>query len=128
MTTSALPDGQPGRPIITARSVPAISSAEQAEVVGARVDLGDPDLIATAFSDDAAVDFGPCGRKMGLEFPMMSGSETIVGFLGATARTQTPATSSRKAASTSKETRAGCERWSTRRIGRRTTILVVAGW
>jgi hypothetical protein len=55
---------------------------------GAGVDHGDADLLATAFSDDAVVDFGPCGRRMGLEFPLPAGRETIVGFLRAKAGTQ----------------------------------------
>lgn len=55
----------------------------------AGADDGDRHLLATAFSDDAVVDFGPCGRKMGLDFPLMTGGETIIGFLGMTARTQT---------------------------------------
>ena len=55
---------------------------------GAGVDDGDKDLLATAVSDDAVVDFGPCGRKMGLDFPLMKGGKAIIGFLGATASTQ----------------------------------------
>ena len=56
---------------------------------GAGADAGDSHLLSTAFSDDAVVDFRPCGRKMGLDFPLMTGGETIVGFLAATSRTQT---------------------------------------
>ena len=55
----------------------------------AGVDHGETSLLATAFHADATVDFGPCGRKMGLEFPLLVGREIIVDFLGATAKTQT---------------------------------------
>ncbi len=55
---------------------------------GAGVDDGDHALLATAFSDGAVADFGPCGRKMGLDFSVINGGETIIGFLGTTARTQ----------------------------------------
>lgn len=56
---------------------------------GAGIDHNDGALLATAFSDDAVVDFGPCGRTMGLDFPVLTGGEAIVGFLGANAPTQT---------------------------------------
>ncbi len=55
---------------------------------GAGVDHGDARLLASAFSDDAVIDFTPCGRALGLDFPLMKGSSMIVGFLGATAATQ----------------------------------------
>ena len=54
-------------------------TAERQEVVGAMyhfgagVDHNDADLLATAFSEDAVVDFGPCGRAMGLDLPMLTG-------------------------------------------------------
>ena len=56
---------------------------------GSGVDHNDADLLATAFSDDAVVDFGPCGRAMGLDFPVLTGSATIVGFLCSNAEKQT---------------------------------------
>ncbi|WP_428390624.1 nuclear transport factor 2 family protein [Lichenicoccus sp.] len=56
---------------------------------GAGVDFGDQALLASVFHDEVVVDFGPCGRKMGLPFPVMNGSETIVGFLAGTSVTQT---------------------------------------
>ena len=56
---------------------------------GAGVDHNDPALIASAFSEDIVVDFGPCGRKMGLKFPLLTGHETVVGFLSANAGLQT---------------------------------------
>ena len=55
---------------------------------GAGVDSNDRNLLETAFSDDAVVDFKPCGRKMGLDFPVLTGAETIVEFLSASAKTQ----------------------------------------
>ena len=56
---------------------------------GAGVDHNDADLLASAFAGDAVVDFGPCGRAMGLDFPVLTGGETIVGFLRANAEVQT---------------------------------------
>ena len=56
---------------------------------GAGVDHGDGDLLATSFTDDAVVDFGPCGRAMGLDYPVLIGGDAIVGFLRATGETQT---------------------------------------
>ena len=70
-------------------------ASERLEVVdalyrfGAGVDHNDADLLATAFSEDAVVDFGPCGRAMGLDFPVLTGGETIVGFLCSNAERQT---------------------------------------
>ena len=55
---------------------------------GAGVDHGDARLLASVFSDDAVVDFSPCGQTMGLEFPLLTGGAAIASFLGATARTQ----------------------------------------
>jgi hypothetical protein len=56
---------------------------------GAGIDHNDLALIASAFSEDLVVDFGPCGRKMDLNFPLLTGHETVVGFLNANARSQT---------------------------------------
>jgi hypothetical protein len=55
---------------------------------GAGVDTNDKKLLETAFSKDAVVDFSPCGRKMGIDFSSLTGVETIVQFLGASAITQ----------------------------------------
>ena len=55
---------------------------------GAGVDNNDKTLLETVFSEDAIVDFSPCGRKMGLDFPTLTGAEMIVHFLGASAKTQ----------------------------------------
>ena len=56
---------------------------------GAGVDRADERLLASAFTVDAVVDFGPCGRKLNLDFPVVAGREAIVAFLAATGRTQT---------------------------------------
>ena len=56
---------------------------------GEGVDRNEKALLATAFSNDAMVDFGPCGRAMGLDFPVLTGGESVVAFLSATAATQT---------------------------------------
>ena len=57
--------------------------------LGAGIDHADEDLLATALTDDAVVDFTPCGRTMGLDFPVLTGGQAIVAFLRATAKTQT---------------------------------------
>ena len=73
----------------------SVSTGDHLEVMdvlyrfGAGVDRNDEKLLDTAFDEDAEVDFGPCGRKMGLDFPVMTNGETIVRFLGATSRAQT---------------------------------------
>ena len=56
---------------------------------GAGVDHNDADLLATAFSDDAVVDFRPGGRAMGLDFPVLTWGGTIVGFLCSNPEKQT---------------------------------------
>lgn len=55
---------------------------------GAGVDRGDAALLASAFHASAVVDFTPCGRKLGLDFPVLKGAESIVGFLASTHQTQ----------------------------------------
>ena len=56
---------------------------------GAGVDRADERLLASAFTVDAVVDFGPCGRKLDLDFPVVAGRDDIVAFLASTGRTQT---------------------------------------
>lgn len=74
---------------------PIASAADCLEVTdalyrfGAGVDRNDPDLLASAFSEDVVIDFTPCGRKMGLDFPLLTGGETVLRFLSANAGTQT---------------------------------------
>ena len=55
---------------------------------GFGADRGDRSLLASVFTDDALVDFRPCGGKLGLDFPVVQGAEAIVGFLAGTARAQ----------------------------------------
>ena len=80
--------------MITEQS-PNAPSCELGEVMdalyrfGAGVDHNEIDLLNSAFSDDAIVDFGPCGRAMGLDFPVLTGGQTVVGFLSANAKMQT---------------------------------------
>ena len=70
-------------------------AAERLEVIdalcrfGSGVDPNDADLLATAFCDDAVVDFGPCGHAMGLDFPLLTGDAAIAGFLCSNAERQT---------------------------------------
>ncbi|MEH2046417.1 nuclear transport factor 2 family protein [Nostoc sp.] len=74
---------------------PIASAGEHLEIMdalyrfGTGVDHNDPALIASAFSEDIVVDFGPCGCKIGLKFPLLTGHETVVGFLSANAGSQT---------------------------------------
>ena len=73
-------------------TLPATACLEVADALyrfGAGVDRHDGALLATAFSDDAVVDFSPCGRKMGLDVPVLTGADSILGFLGATGEHQT---------------------------------------
>jgi len=55
---------------------------------GAGVDRCDPLLLASVFAEDAVVDFRPCARKLGLDFPVLEGGEAITAFLGGGADTQ----------------------------------------
>ena len=42
------------------------------------LDHGDPDSLASAFADDASIDFTSAGRKLGLDFPVVRGRDAIV--------------------------------------------------
>ena len=42
------------------------------------LDHGDPDSLASVFTDDAVLDFSAGGAKLGLEFPVLNGREAIV--------------------------------------------------
>ena len=42
------------------------------------LDHGDPDSLASAFTEDATVDFTPGAKKLGLEFPVLIGREMVV--------------------------------------------------
>ena len=44
---------------------------------GAGVDRGDASLLASVFTDDAVVDFRPCGQKLGLDFPVLEGAQAV---------------------------------------------------
>ena len=57
------------------------SIADALRRFGAGTDDGNAALLASAFSEDAMVDFSPCGRKLGLDFEPLRGREAIVGFL-----------------------------------------------
>ena len=54
---------------------------------GAGVDRGEPSLLACVFTDDAVVDFRPCGTKLGLDFPLLQGAAAITAFLAGGAST-----------------------------------------
>jgi SnoaL-like domain len=45
------------------------------------LDHGDADSLASAFVEDCIFDFRPAGRKLGIDFPKLSGREAIVNAL-----------------------------------------------
>src|SRR5437899_10074973 len=45
------------------------------------LDHGDADSLASAFTEDCIFDFRPAGRKLGIDFPKLSGREAIVNAL-----------------------------------------------
>ncbi len=45
------------------------------------LDHGDPDSLASAFSEDAVIDFRQAGAKLGLDFSILNGREQIVQVL-----------------------------------------------
>jgi hypothetical protein len=47
----------------------------------AGLDYGDADLLVSALTEDAVLDLTPATAKIGLEFPVLSPRETIVGAL-----------------------------------------------
>ena len=42
------------------------------------LDHGDPDSLASAFTEDCELDFTPAGKKLGLDFPVFNGRAAIV--------------------------------------------------
>ena len=42
------------------------------------LDHGDPDSLASAFTEDAVFDFTPAGAKLGLQFPKLTGRQAIL--------------------------------------------------
>ena len=45
------------------------------------LDHGDADSLASAFAEDCVLDFTPAGRKLGLDFPALTGRQTILDAL-----------------------------------------------
>ena len=45
------------------------------------LDHGDADSLASALTEDCVLDFTPAGRKLGLDFPKLTGRDTIVSTL-----------------------------------------------
>src|SRR6202030_1645761 len=45
------------------------------------LDHGDADSLASALTEDCMFDFRPAGRKLGLDFPKLTGRQAIVGAL-----------------------------------------------
>jgi hypothetical protein len=45
------------------------------------LDHGDPDSLASAFTEECLFDFTPAGRKLGLEFPKLNGRQAVVDAL-----------------------------------------------
>lgn len=42
------------------------------------LDHGDPDSLASAFTEDCVIDFRSAGRKLGLDFPVLTGRDLVV--------------------------------------------------
>src|SRR5436190_1014397 len=42
------------------------------------LDHGDPDTLASAFTEEAVFDFRPAGAKVGIKFPVLSGRDAIL--------------------------------------------------
>lgn len=55
----------------------------------AGLDLNDATLFASAFTEDAVVDFSRFARKLGIEAPLLTGGDNIVEFLSNNAGPQT---------------------------------------
>ena len=45
------------------------------------LDHGDADSLASAFTEDCLLDFRPAGRKLGIDFPRLTGRQAIVDAL-----------------------------------------------
>ena len=45
------------------------------------LDHGDADSLASAFTEDCVLDFKPAGRKLGIDFPRLSGRQAILDAL-----------------------------------------------
>ena len=45
------------------------------------LDHGDPDSLASAFTDDCVIDFTSAGKKLGLDFPVVTGRNNVVQIL-----------------------------------------------
>ena len=48
---------------------------------GFGLDHGDADSLASAFTEDGILDFRPAGRKLGIDFPRLTGRQTILDAL-----------------------------------------------
>lgn len=42
------------------------------------LDHGDPDSLASAFTEDCVIDFTSAGKKLGLDFPVLTGRDLVV--------------------------------------------------
>ena len=42
------------------------------------LDHGDPDSLASAFTNDCTLDFRPAGRKLKIDFPVLTGRDVVV--------------------------------------------------
>lgn len=54
----------------------------------AGTDDGDLAMLESAFAEGAVVDFGACGRAIGLDFEPLEGAATITGLLAGTSKRQ----------------------------------------
>lgn len=75
---------------MTSQSHPVVLTAEDRLAIadalyrlGAGIDENSADLIASSATADAAFDFGPAARSMGIDFPPLVGRDAIVAALTA---------------------------------------------
>jgi hypothetical protein len=72
----------------TVAANPAEDAAQQLRVVDALyrfaqgMDQDDAKLLQSAFAEDAVADFTPAAKRVGVQFPVLRGRDTIVAVLG----------------------------------------------
>jgi SnoaL-like domain len=73
--------------LVHAQTRAGAAPAEKLEVVDALyrfaqgMDEDNPQLLRSAFATDAVADFSPAAKRLGIEFPVLRGRETIAGAL-----------------------------------------------
>jgi len=69
---------------------PAIAVADALYRFAAGIDFNDADLLTSAFAENAVADFTPSATKLGIEFPVLEGRESIVRVTNSVAQLDTP--------------------------------------